>query len=161
MLENKQEEIVNKLNNNRATLLTFFEGLDARDWETAVYHEDITWTFTDILRHLVDAERGMTGLIIQWQQGKDPVPPDFDLARWNNRVVQKTAVDSPAELLSELAANRSNLLSLIKELQPEDWGKQGRHGSLRIMNIEQVCHLIADHELSHLDVMEKAIKDVK
>ncbi|MEZ4590398.1 MAG: hypothetical protein R3D55_04555 [Chloroflexota bacterium] len=63
--------------------------------ETAVCHEDTTWTITDILRHLVDSENGMTGMMMQWLQGKDPVPADFDLERWNNRAIRKTAEKAP------------------------------------------------------------------
>ena len=156
MATEKKAAIVTKLNKERATLLAFFESLDEAGWQTTVYHEDSTWTFGDILRHLVDAERGMTGLMRQWQQGNNPVPADFDLARWNHRVIQKTADKSPTELLSELRENRSNLLNFIETIQPDDWEKHGRHGSLRIMTIEEVCHLIADHELSHLNVMQAA-----
>ena len=157
MIDSKKTEIVNKLNATRSALLAFFNGLEEWAWGTAVYHEETNWTISDILRHLVDAERGMTGLIAQWQQGKDPVPPDFDLARWNNRAIQKTAEKSPDELLTELQENRRNLLNLVETIQPADWAKQGRHGSLHIMSIEQVCHLIADHELAHLAVMEEAV----
>lgn len=157
MADTKNVEIATKLNDSRMALMAFFDGLDEGGWETAVYHEETTWTITDILRHLVDAERGMMGMIIQWQRGKDPVPADFDLARWNNRAVQKTADKTPSELLTEFRQNRINLLSFIDTLRDEDWDKQGRHGSLRIMSIEQVCHLVADHELDHLRVMKEAL----
>jgi len=157
MADEKQIEIATKLNDERAALLAFLKGLEESDWETAVRYEDSHWTIADLLRHLVDAERGMTNLIMAWQQGKDPVPPNFDLARWNDRVIQKAAEKSPDELLAEFRKNRINLLSFIETIQPDDWEKQGRHGSLRIMNIEEVCHLIADHELDHLRVMQEAL----
>ncbi|MAU00818.1 MAG: hypothetical protein CL608_27040 [Anaerolineaceae bacterium] len=157
MTNKKNVEIAAKLNEERASLMAFFEQLEEDDWETAVYDEDTTWTITDILRHLVDAEKGMTNLIMQWQQGKNPVPADFDLERWNNRVIHKAADKTPAELLDELRENRINLLSFIDTIHEEDWGKQGRHGSLRIMTIEEVCHLIGDHGLSHLQVMKEAL----
>lgn len=150
----KNAEIAAKLNETRGSLVAFFDQLEGDDWETAVYDEGAHWTMTDILRHLVDAEKGMLGMMMQWQQGNDPVPPDFDLERWNNRAIQKTADQSPSDLLSKLKENRSNLLSFVDTIQEEDWGKTGRHGSLHIMSIEEVCHLIADHELSHLAVME-------
>ena len=157
MADRKNVEIATKLNESRAELMAFFDGLADEEWDTAVYHEESTWTITDILRHLVDAERGMMGMIIQWQRGQDPVPPDFDLARWNNRVVQKAAEKTPDELIAEFRQNRINLLSFIDTLHDEDWSKQGRHGSLRIMSIEEVCRLIADHELDHLRVMKEAL----
>ncbi len=157
MENDKKAVILSKLNEERADLRTFLDGLTVDEWQTAVYDEDAKWTLADIVRHLVDAERGMIGMMQQWQQGKDPVRPDFDLARWNARVVQKAAEKSPAELLTEMAQNRANLLAFIETIQSEDWAKKGRHGSLRIMTIDEVCHLIADHELSHLEVMETAV----
>jgi hypothetical protein len=159
MAENKQAAITAELQDVRSELMTFFEGLTDELWETAVYHEEKTWTVTDILRHLVDSERGMTGMMMQWQQGKDPIPPDFDLARWNNRAIQKTAEKSPTELLEDMRENRIKLLSFMETLQADDWAKQGRHGSLRIMNVEEVCHLIANHEHDHLRVMQETIAE--
>ncbi len=157
MTVTKNVEIATKLNEERATLRAFFDELDDDDWDTAVYDEDTTWTVLDILRHLVDSEKGMTRLMMQWQQGNDPVPADFDLTRWNNRALEKTAEKSPEELLQALRENRIDLLSFIDTIQEEDWARQGRHGSLRIMTIEEVCHLIADHELDHLRVMQEAV----
>lgn len=157
MENDKKAEILIKLYEARTALLDFLTGLTSVGWQTAVYSEDANWTFADVLRHLVDAERGMTNLMQQWQQGKDPVPPDFDLTRWNAHVVSKAAEKSPAQLLAEFGLNRQQLLAFIETLQPEDWDKKGRHGSLRIMTIEEVCHLIADHEMSHLAVMKKAV----
>ncbi|MCA9900594.1 MAG: DinB family protein [Anaerolineales bacterium] len=152
-----KSEITAKLYDSRQQLMTFFEGLDDAAWATAVYDENTTWTITDILRHLVDSERGMTGMMAQWQQGNDPIPPDFDLARWNSRAIQKTAEKSPQELLHNMQENRASLLGFINTLQDEDWSKQGRHGSLRIMSIEEVCHLIANHEMDHLRVMQELL----
>jgi hypothetical protein len=157
MADEKNIEIATKLNDARAELMAFFDGLDEADWETAVYHEEANWTISDILRHLVDAERGMMSMMVQWQRGKDPVPPDFDLERWNNRAIEKSAGKTPDELVDEFRKNRINLLSYIDTIKPDDWAKQGRHGSLRIMSIEEVCHLIADHELSHLKLAKEAI----
>ena len=156
-MTNKKVEIAKKLNDSRQELMLFFEGLDEAGWETAVYDEETTWTITDILRHLADSERGMTGMMMQWQQGKDPVPADFDLERWNNRVIQKAAEKTAAQLLEEMRAHRIDLLSFIDTLRDEDWETKGRHASLRIMSIEEVCHLIADHEMDHLRVMKEAL----
>lgn len=157
MADEKNIEIATKLNDARAELMAFYEGLDETDWDKNVYDEETAWTISDILRHLVDAERGMMGMMVQWQRGKDPVPPDFDLNRWNHRTIEKSADKTPDELLDDFRKNRINLLSYIDTIKPEDWDKRGRHGSLRIMSIEEVCHLIADHEVSHLAVMKAAL----
>ena len=84
------------------------------------------------------------------QAGGEGVPPDFDLTRWNRRVVAKLQDKGPADLLAGMAANREALFAFMDTLADDDWAKEGRHASLHILSIEQVCHLIADHEKAHI-----------
>ncbi len=152
-----KDEIVAKLAETRAPLMTFLQNLDEAQWETAVQSEDAEWTISDIVRHLVSAESGMTGLIIQFQQGKDPVPPDFDRERFNKRAVEKTKSLTPPQLLEAMTTNRAKLLDVIDTLTEEDWQKNGRHASLNIYTIEEVCQIIAGHEELHFEDMQKAV----
>lgn len=149
--------IVQKLNDTREPLFAFLQDLNEAQWETAVQSEDAEWTISDMVRHLMNAEKGMTTLIIQFQQGKDPVPPDFDRERYNKRLVEKTKELTPDELLATMHDNRTKLLSFIDTLETDDWQKKGRHASLNIYTIEEVCHIIADHEALHLSDMQKAL----
>lgn len=157
MSDIKKDEIEERLNQTRAALLDCLQGLGAEEWATAVQSEDAQWTVADIVRHLASAEKGMIGLIEQFQQGNDPVPADFDLARFNQRSVQKSQELTPADLLATMDANRTRLRQVIEGLSPEDWQKKGRHGSMRILTIEEVCHVIADHDLAHLADIQKAL----
>ncbi|GIK54983.1 MAG: DinB family protein [Chloroflexi bacterium] len=157
MSDAKKDEICEKLNQTRATLLDYLQGLEAERWDTAVQSEDAQWTVADIVRHLVSAEKGMIGLIEQFQQGNDPLPADFDLARYNQRSVQKSQELTPADLLAALESNHTRLLQVIDGLSAEDWQKKGRHGSMRILTIEEVCHVIAGHDMTHLADIQKAM----
>jgi len=38
-----------------------------------------------------------------------------------------------------------------------DVSLRGRHASLRIMTIEEICHLIADHEQTHVDEIRRLV----
>jgi len=156
-MNDPKPEIIQKLNETRAELLAFLRRLDEAQWETAVYSEGETWTAADVVRHLVNAESGMTGLIVQWQMGNDPVPPDFDLARFNKSVVARAKNKTPAELLAEMETNRANLLQVIDGLEEDDWQKNGRHASRQILTIEQTCRLIADHEATHLQDLQAGL----
>jgi len=91
------------------------------------------------------------------QEGGSGVPDDFDLSRWNARRVEKTQHKTPTDLINDMATNRNNLLQFIDTLEPDDWQKEGRHGSMRIMTIAQICHLIADHEQSHLTDIQNVL----
>ena len=97
--------------------------------------------------------------MVQIKSGGEGVPPDFDLARWNQRVVNKLGDKDPQELLAGMADSRRALLGFIDSLEESDWDKKGRHASLKIMTIEEVCHLIADHEALHLTGVREALGD--
>lgn len=157
-MSDKKAQIVKKLQDARQGLLDTLATLTPAQWETAVFPGDDNsqWTITDLLRHLADSERGMMGQAQAWQAGKDPIPPDFDLARWNASAVRKRKEKTVDELLAELTSNRTALLTFIDSLS-DDWQKTGRHASLRILTIEQALHLIADHETDHTRNIREAI----
>ena len=157
MSELKKAEIREKKIRVRQALLSLLRGLSDEEWQTAVYIDDSFWSISDILRHLVNAERGMTELINHFIQGNDPVPADFDRERYNNRIIEKTKEKSPTELLAELEKNEATFLETLAAITENDWTKKGRHASLRIMTIEEVCHLIPDHEQAHLLDIQKAL----
>lgn len=125
-------------------------GLSDAQWQQRAYSEEGgEWRVLDLLRHVVDSERGMTALMTQVQAGGAGVPDDFDLSRWNRRVVEKMQGRSLDDLMAALAQNRVALFDFIDTLADEDWDKKGRHASGHILTIAQVCQLIASHERAH------------
>lgn len=153
MTATKKDEIFAKLADSRSGMLELAATMTAEDWDKLAYSEGSEWRVIDILRHVVDSEKGMTALIVQLKAGGDGVPPDFDLNRWNQRSVTKMQEKSAADLLSDMEVNRANLLTVIDGLDEDDWSRQGRHASLKIMTIEEVCNLIADHERAHTEAI--------
>jgi hypothetical protein len=157
MESEKADGIKQKLNDTRRELIDLVSGLTDEQWYSAVFDDDSDWRAIDIVRHVADSERGMTNLMNQIKQGGEGVPPDFDLDRWNRRAVSKLQDKSPEELLEWMKESHTTLLSFIDTLEPGDWDKKGRHASLRIMSIEEICHLIADHEHMHLLGVRQAL----
>lgn len=157
MPSDKTRDIRDKLIETRRDLLATLESLQDEQWQSVIYSEGSEWTVHDLLRHLVDSERGMTMLMKQVRKGSEGVPPDFDINRWNDRVIQKAMGKSPDELIGELVEHRPRLLDFVASLEESDWGKKGRHASLRIMSIEEICHLIADHEGTHAADLRKTV----
>jgi hypothetical protein len=154
----KKSAIREKLESTRADLLHVARELTEEEWTQPVYAHDGEWTALDLLRHLTWAESGMLRLLRQLQQGEEGVPPDFDLDRYNASGVQRLAGKVPAELMAMMAQNREELLAFLDTLQAEDWEKEGRHGSLRIMTIEAILNLIADHESQHLADLREVLE---
>lgn len=157
MMPDKKQIVKEKLSSTREEIITLAQGLTDEQWAMNAYSEGSEWRVIDIFRHVADSERGMTNLMVQIRQGGEGVPPDFDLDRWNQRAVAKQQEKTPSELLEKMAVNRETLFSFIDSLEPEDWDKKGRHASLRIMSVEEICHLIADHEAMHLAVIRQTL----
>ena len=159
MTESRKTTIKDKLARARAGLLDLVDPFGDAEWDTVAYSDGQEWTTADILRHLTGAEASMTRLIELIREGGDGVPADFDLQRWNARGIEKAGEKLPRELITEMSHNRTHLFDIIDGLQEDDWSKNGRHGSLRIMTIEEILNLIADHETRHAqDIRETATK---
>ena len=151
MSQDKKEAIQDKLTTVREETVRVLSGLTEEQWNAPVYtDEGAEWRVIDVVRHVANSERGMTALMAQVQGGGTGVPADFDLHRWNRRVVAKQQDKGPTDLLAGMAANREALFAFMDTLADDDWAKEGRHASLHILTIEQVCHLIADHERTHI-----------
>lgn len=161
MSEAKKVELFQKLAGSRQALVSVLDDVNEEDWQTVVYSEEAEWTIRDLFGHLVDAERGMTRLIEIIKEGGEGVPADFDQSRWNARAVQKSASKTPKELTDEMALNRAHLLEVLNTLTDSDWEKTGRHASLRILSIEEILNLIADHECRHMEDMSRALEGNK
>lgn len=158
----KHEALIERLAETRQELLEVARELDQAEWSHPVYvhGEETAWTAGDLLRHLTWAEGGMLRMMQQVKEGGTGVPEDFDLNRYNARGVEKLKDKMPAELLAMMDKNREQLLAFMEGLAPEDWQKEGRHGSGRMMRIEEVVEMIASHETQHLDDLRRALGEI-
>jgi hypothetical protein len=160
-MSDKKTAVLARLAETRKAVLEAFDGIDGEAWKTAVYtaedNPDANWNISDIARHMISAEKGMTGLMMKIQSTGEGVPEDFDRERYNQRQVQKTQDKAPAELINEMQANRKALLAFIETLKEDDWDKNGRHASLKIMTIEEICYTIANHEADHLKGIQEQL----
>lgn len=157
MTNDTKTAIKQKLTAVREETYRTLGGLTDEQWNAVAYSEGAEWRVADILRHVADSEKGMTALMVQVRAGGEGVPADFDLTRWNQRVVTKLQDKTPPALFEGMAANRAALFVFIDGLNDDDWGRSGRHASLRIMTIEEICHLIADHEQTHVDEIRRLV----
>jgi uncharacterized damage-inducible protein DinB len=148
-MPDRTTDILNALDRNRREVRQILDRLQPDDWEKTIQEDDQHWTVRQIVSHMVSAQKGMLGQIMRINAGEETVPPDFDLNRWNQRSVQKSADKTPQELLAALDEDREALKQTLRGLQDSDFEKRGRHGSLRIMSIEEIARLIGTHEVEH------------
>lgn len=155
----ERKAIMEKLAATRADLVRVARDLNQESWTHPVYShgEETKWTTMDLLRHLVWAEGGMLRLMRQIRAGEEGVPADFDLDRYNAAGISKLKEEMPADLLLRLEQNRNDLVAFVNTLEEGDWEKRGRHGSMRIMTIQEILEMVADHEAQHLADLREAL----
>ncbi len=153
----RKQTILDTLAHGRQMLTSVIDQLQPDDWESPVQDADQKWTVRQIVTHVADAQKGMTGQITTINGGQEAIPADFDLDRWNRRAVEKGADKTPSELLLALEEGRIKLLQFLDTLTDADFDKQGRHSSLRIMTIEQILTLIGTHEIEHAQIIADSL----
>ncbi len=81
MADERKEAIKDKLTAARRALDATLTGLTDEQWAARAYSEGSEWAVIDILRHVADSERGMTGLMMQIKGGGEGVPAEDKRAR--------------------------------------------------------------------------------
>lgn len=141
-------EIKEKLNSSRDTLNSVLDAADGR-WDAQVYSDGLQWNVRDLLAHLADAEKGHLYQVMNIAEGKDVIPEDFDIERYNKSTTQKNAQKSAEQCRQELAETREKLLAWLDNLDEEKLDRIGRHASLRVMPVRDILRIVALHEQGH------------
>ncbi len=152
-MSDRKNDLLTLLDQTRQTLKGVLDRVQPGDWEKQIQAEDQKWTIRQIVSHLVDAQRGMTTQVSRIGAGEEPIPPDFDLNRWNRRAVEKAAGKTPQKLLSALDEGRVSLKQVVSGLSDEQLDRRGRHSSLRIMTVEEIIRQIGTHEADHARII--------
>ncbi len=157
MTHPKKEIVLERIAGTRQELFNLLQTLDDAGWQAQVYADGDQWTVLDLLRHMTSAERSMTLLMDSIRRGGEGTSTEFDLNRWNASQVRKQQEKTPAGLMADMEANRQALLTFIDSLSAEDWEKQGRHGSGKIMSIYEIVKIVGLHEKTHLQDIRAAV----
>ncbi|MCA9937292.1 MAG: DinB family protein [Anaerolineales bacterium] len=157
MTHPKKEIVLERLASTRHALFELLQSLDEAAWQTQVYADGDRWTVLDLLRHVSVSEKSMTLLMENIRRGGEGASAEFDLNRWNASQVRKQQEKTPAHLLADMEANRRDLLTFVDSLSADDWEKQGRHGSGRVMSIYEIVKLIGLHEKTHLTDIQATV----
>lgn len=149
-MSNRKDAIREFITTKNAESVAVLSQLGENDWTRLVYStESGTWTARDVLAHLADSEKGLLGQAQRISAGQKGVPADFDLTRWNKRVVEKRAGRSPAEMLADIREGHAQALAFLDQVAEADLDREGRHASGRIMSVGAILRQMADHRTTH------------
>jgi hypothetical protein len=156
-LSERIQSIRAKLAASRAHLNAVLDQVGTR-WDTQVYSDGAAWTVGQLLTHLAISDKGQTNVVAGIADGREVVPADFDLQRYNQRSVEKRADLTVEQARSELAASREQLYVWLDSIDDATLDKQGRHATLQIISIERfLTEMMADHERNHADDIARVL----
>ena len=131
--------------------------------DEVLYSDGAEWTIRQLAIHLMIADRGHNAMVTNIAEGRNIIPEDYDLERFNRRSVEKQADLSLEQVRAALDTSRQELLVWLQGIREEQLKQEGRHASMRIMSVGQMLDLMAWHEkthardiMAHLDQTEKS-----
>jgi hypothetical protein len=123
--------------------------------EEQIYSEGAQWTLRQLAIHLSLSDAGQSQMLYHYAEGKDYIPADYDIERYNKRSVEKKAEMSLHEASVALEQSRAELLRWLDGLSDEAvLDKKGRHANMQILSLSEIIEVMAKHEEAHAkDIM--------
>ncbi|MBA3945727.1 MAG: DinB family protein [Herpetosiphonaceae bacterium] len=109
------------------------------------------WSALDCLQHLLDTERLVFPVRLEALRRGHGFP-DFDPMQQGTG-----GTDAPAALAASFAQLRARSLTALATVTEDEFGRQGQHAKLGTVNLEQLLHTWAAHDLNHTIQAERAV----
>jgi uncharacterized damage-inducible protein DinB len=157
-MSERKANLKQHIQSQHAKTWPILEALEETHMTVVVYSNDEQiWTVKDLLGHLADGERGNLGQAKRLAAGKQTVPEDFDLDRWNRSAVGKSKDLQPAELLERISNAFAQGLEFLDQLEEEQLDLVGRHASGQMLTTEAFLKRMADHRAEHVADIQAAL----
>jgi len=117
-----------------------------------LYSDGAQWTLRQLALHLAISDIGHNNMIFHYAEGKEFIPADYDINRYNRRSVEKRDEMTLQEARASLAQSRENLLAWFDNAPDDSFlDKTGRHANLKILTISEITDVMVGHESTHAD----------
>lgn len=126
-------------------------------WTTPVYSEGAAWNVHQLATHLMITDKGHNNTLMGIAKGEEVIPADFDLERYNRRSVEKRGEVPIAEIRSALDTTFNERNAWLDTLDDATLDKKGRHGSMRVLSIEEILKVVADHDRDHANDIARVL----
>jgi hypothetical protein len=127
-------------------------------WETQVYAEGEAWSIQQLAVHLMIARKGHLDMATYGAQGKNLIPEDYDVNRFNRGSVRRMVETPVGTIRDNLTAAHSALIQWLDDLEDESLlDREGRYPTLTMKTVEQILRRNAAHERGHADDIAAAL----
>jgi hypothetical protein len=117
------------------------------------------WSVTEILAHLGDAE-----IVTAWRIRLILGAPGTTIQAYDQDAwvaAGRYSERNPRQCLEVFRAVREANLMVLKSLKPEQWKHHGMHAERGQETIERILHMMAGHDLNHLQQIERILHQKK
>jgi len=128
------------------------------DLNIQIQNKEGGWTVIELLRHIQNSERGMTGTLKSILEGKEGASADFDLNKYNARTQEKMRNLTIDEIKNNMKKYRERTLDLLNSVKDEEWDKKGRHATLKMYTVREFFEVISWHQNHHLKGIREKFK---
>ncbi|MFN2197422.1 MAG: DinB family protein [Anaerolineales bacterium] len=149
--------LAQKLSDEGARSLAFFEELPEGAWRLILYEDGATWTVRDILAHFVVTEIGIPQIMRAILAGGRGSPDDFDLDVYNRQHVAGLENVTSGELLKKFGDLRSQTVRFVAGMSAAELQMTGRHPFLGIAPLVDMIKLMYRHNQIHQRDIRRAI----
>jgi hypothetical protein len=113
------------------------------------------WSVNEIVAHLADVEI-VVGFRMRLMLGAPGTPiAAFDQDSWVSSGHYEKR--DPRKSVEQFRVAREANLALLKSLTPEQWKHYGMHAERGQETIEHTVHMLAGHDLNHLQQVERIL----
>jgi hypothetical protein len=155
-VSDRKDKLRQTIEADDATSLAIFRRVSPEQWDKPVpSDEGATWKARDVLSHVTISEGGQLVVIQRILAGNGGVPEDFDLNRYNRRVVQKQADRSVDDMLASIERDHAQVLAALESTGEVDLDKTGRHARGDTLTIAQFFHRITEHRRQHAEELAR------
>ena len=113
------------------------------------------WSVTEILAHLGDAEIVTAWRIRSILGAPGTLIQAYDQDAWV--AAGRYSERNPRHCLEVFRVVREANLMVLKTLKPEQWKHHGMHSERGEETIERILHMMAGHDLNHLQQIERIL----
>ncbi len=160
MTDASKTDIRDHTETNHQRLLDVVARLNPSDFDLPVYggHDENEWHVRNVIAHLEAAAAGMLQNARAIAAGEDPVPPDFDLHRWNQSKVRKAADVPVKALLDNIERSHQKWMQFLEEIPVAHLQRRGRHALGDVLTVEGFMCRYAEHEAQHASEIHSALQ---
>lgn len=151
------KQLKDMLSRSRQQLLSALERIGDRS-EEQIYSEGAGWTLRQLAIHLLITERGIARVVQSIYNGHNPITPDYDVDRYNQRSVEKHADTTLSEVIAGLEAARAEFLQWLDTVDEAKLDIVALHPLQDTIPLWQFIERQAHHEQAHAEDIEQHLK---